>query len=383
MIYLDNAATSWPKPPAVASAVAAALQEPCGNPGRSGHRAALAAGALVRQARQAVAGLFGIRDPQRIVFTLNATWAINMVLKGWLHPHDHVVTSAYEHNAVARPLKALESGGVLVTKVRGLPATILDPDDVRKALRPETRLVVVSHASNVSGAIAPVADIGQLCREHGIPLLVDAAQTAGSIPIDVAAMGIDFLAFPGHKGLLGPQGTGGLYIGPALTLQTLVEGGTGTDSRSLAQPAGLPERFESGTTNTPGLAGLAAGVRYLQDQGVAAIGMRESAQCQALANGLASIPGISILGPPPEGQRAAVVSITLDGIDPVDAATILDSAYGIATRAGLHCAPDAHRELGTLECGALRFSPGPFTGDDQIAACIDAVQAIIRDLRTP
>jgi cysteine desulfurase family protein len=376
VIYLDNAATSWPKPESVYDAVAKVMRESGGNPGRSGHRLALNAAREIRGARDALASLFGIVDPDRIAFTLNATWAINIALKGCLKPGDHVICGSMEHNAVARPLHTLERRGFLVSRVPSSPSTGLDPDAVRAAIRPDTRLVVTCHASNVSGAISPISEIGALCRGRGIVFLVDAAQSAGSIPIDVEAMCIDMLAFPGHKGLLGPQGTGGLYVSPSVALSTVIEGGTGSESRSLEQPDRMPDRFESGTPNTPGIAGLGAAARFVLERGVEAIGQVEAGLCARLADGLSRVPGVTVYGPSPGSPRASVVTISIAGIDPADAAAILDDSFGIASRAGLHCAPDAHESLGTLETGALRLSPGAFTSDEEIDACVNAIRAM-------
>lgn len=376
MIYLDNAATSWPKPESVYEAVARALRESGGNPGRSGHSLALKAGREIAVARQAVAALIGLHDPARLAFTLNATWALNIALKGVLKPGDHVISGSMEHNAVSRPLRALEARGIVVQKVPSSPSSGLDPDEVRRAIRPDTRALVTCHASNVGGAISPVAELGRLCRERGIVFIVDAAQSIGHIAIDVEAMGIDLLAFPGHKGLLGPQGCGGLYVAPSLTLSTIVEGGTGTESASLEQPLSMPDRLESGTPNTPGLAGLAAGAAYILGRGVEAIGRYEDELCSRLVGGLSEIASVRVFGPAPGQPRAPVVSIAIRGMDPTDVAAILDGSFGIACRAGLHCAPDAHAALGSLETGALRLSPGLFTTMEEIESCVKAVAAI-------
>jgi cysteine desulfurase family protein len=379
VIYLDNAATSWPKPESVISAALTALRDEGGNPGRGGHRMAIRASRHIAGARSALAELFNIADPARIVLGYNTTWAINLALKGLLRPGDHVVTGSMEHNAIVRPLWSLERQGVAVTKAPTSPTAGLDPDEVRKAILPGTRLVVTGLASNVGGAVSPVADIGAVCRERGIPFLVDAAQGAGSIPIDVAAMGIDLLAGPGHKGLLGPQGTGFLYIAPGLELATLVEGGTGTESMRPEQPAALPERHESGTPNTPGFAGLAAGARFVLETGVGAIGGREAELVGRLHLGLAAIPGVKVFGPPAGAPRSSLLSIQVAGIAPEDVSAILDEAYDMASRAGLHCAPDAHAALGSLGEGLLRLSPGFFTTEAEIDACVAAVSAIARD----
>jgi cysteine desulfurase family protein len=378
MIYLDNAATSWPKPESVYEAVNHCLREEGGNPGRSSHSLAIGAAREISAARSALSELFGIEDPLDLVFTLNTTWALNLAMKGVLKSGDHVISGSMEHNAVSRPLYALEKRGVEVSRVTSSPSTGLDPDAVRAAIKKNTKLVVTCHASNVSGAISPVAEIGALCRDRGVLFLVDAAQSSGSIPLDVGAMRIDLLAFPGHKGLLGPQGTGCLYIAPSLQLDTIVEGGTGVNSREAIQPEDPPERYESGTPNSPGIAGLCAGARYLLEAGVEAIGRREAALCERLVRSLGAIPGVTVLGPPPGAPRAAVVSLVVEGMQPEDAAAILDQAFGIASRAGLHCAPDAHAALGTLESGALRLSPGPFTSEEDIDTCVEALSSIAK-----
>ena len=376
MIYLDNAATSWPKPESVAVAMESTLRQGMGNPGRSGHRMSLLAARSIRRARSGLARLFGIRNPDDIAFTLNATWAINLALKGCLAPGDHVITSSLEHNAVTRPLWALAAAGVEVTRLPTDPRDGVDPDALRRALRPGTRMVVLTHASNVTGTVNPIGAVGRLCRDRGILFLVDAAQTAGSFPIDVEELCIDLLAFPGHKGLLGPQGTGGLYVSPAVALRPLAEGGTGSHSQSPEQPEQRPDRYESGTPNTPGIAGLGAAVEFVLEKGVGKIRSREQALVDRLVHGLADIRGVRVTGPAPGRERAATVSLIIEGLDPHEVSVILESSFDIAVRAGLQCAPDAHRSLGTLERGTIRLSPGYFTTDAEIEACIGAITAI-------
>lgn len=381
MIYLDNAATSCPKPPQVVEAVSRALQEVCANPGRGAYDAALEAGRVLLRARRTVARLIGARDESRVVFTLNATHALNLALKGLLGKGGHVVTSSLEHNAVIRPLHSLAARGVAVSRVPCSSTGECDPEDVLAALRPDTRLVVLSHASNVLGTILPVAEVGPLLREREVPLLVDAAQTAGSLPLDVEGMGIDLLALPGHKGLLGPQGVGVLYVGPGMELETLMEGGAGGDSASAAPPAELPDRYEAGTANTPGIAGLAAGVELVLSEGVEGIGERERALAEHLRGNLRDVEGVKVYGPP-VGQRAApVVSMEVVGISSAEVAFILDRAFGIAVRAGLHCAPEAHRVAGTLESGLVRFSIGHATTQPEVEAAIEAVEEIVDKAR--
>jgi len=372
--YLDNAATSWPKPEAVYQAVDHFMREVGATPGRGGHWREEEALRLANEARAALAGLFQAPDPQGVVFTMNATQALNMALKGLLRPGDHVVTSSIEHNALWRPLKALERRGVAVTAVPCAPDGTLDPADVAAALRPKTRLVALLHASNVLGTILPVAEVGRIAHEHGALLLVDAAQTAGAYPIDLAAMGIDLLAFAGHKGLYGPHGTGGLVVRPGVELETWVEGGSGVESEPATMPATLPARLEAGTHNAAGIAGLLAGVRFVAEQGVARIRAHELALTGLLIERLQTIPGLTILGPRDLAQRTAVVSVTVEGYFPDQLAAVLDKVFDVATRAGLHCAPQAHRTAGTLECGALRFSPGVFTTAEEIEYAADALR---------
>lgn len=371
MIYLDNAATSYPKAPGVGAAMARFIEESAGNPGRSGHRLAVAAGSVVADTRRRVATLIGAADPSRVVFTLNATDAINQALWGLLRPGDRVVCTSIEHNAVARPLHALGERGVEVERVPCGPDGSLDLADLEAALRWEpARLVVVCHASNVTGTILPVDEAARLAHEHGAAILVDAAQTAGVLPIDVAASAIDLLAFPGHKGLLGPTGTGALYVAPGIALSSIRQGGTGTRSEEERQPAELPEALEAGTVNTVGIAGLGAALGYLEAQPPGRIRDHELAMTAMLLDGLQEIPGLRIHGPANPGRQVATVSITLEGWEPIDLGAALDSAFEIAVRPGLHCAPLAHRTIGTYPRGTVRLSPGCFTsGDDVTAAC--------------
>jgi cysteine desulfurase family protein len=365
----------------------AALREGGGNPGRSAHGLARAAAATLAETRSLLATLFHAPDARRFIFTPNATAALNLALKGLLKPGDRVVTDTLEHNSVARPLEALAARGVLVEKLPASPESGLDPGRLEEALSRPARLVVLCHASNVSGTLNPVAELGALCKARGVPFLLDAAQTAGSIPIDLSTLPVDLLAFPGHKGLLGPQGTGGLWIGPGLELEPLVEGGTGSESRSLLQPAALPERHESGTPNTPGIAGLGAALRWLLERGVGAMGELESRLAARLVDGLAALPGIRVYGPPPGKPRASVVSVNVSGLDASDVAEILDASFDVAVRAGLHCAPDAHACLGTLgvpwvrEVGTVRLSPGVFTTEAEVDGAVYALAEIAREAR--
>jgi cysteine desulfurase family protein len=376
-VYLDNAATSWPKPEAVYRALDHFMREVGATPGRGGHRREEEAQHIADQARQVLARLFNAPDPQGVAFTMNATQAINMALKGLLRPGDHVVTSSIEHNALWRPLKALEQRGVQVTAVPCASDGALDPADVEAALRPETRLAAMLHGSNVLGTILPIAEIGKVCRHRGVPFLVDAAQTAGAYPIDVEAMHIDLLAFAGHKGLYGPHGTGGLVVRPGVALETWVEGGSGVESASETMPEALPARLEAGTHNAAGIAGLLAGVRFVLEQGVERIRTHEMGMAALLIKGLREIPGVTVLGPDALTRRTAVVSVTVEGYAPDQLATVLDQAFDVATRGGLHCAPQAHRTAGTLGCGALRFSPGYLTTAEDVRYAVESLQEIV------
>lgn len=376
MIYLDHAATSWPKPPEVLHAMIAAMAEGGGNPGRSGHSLSLRASEIIFECREAVALLFGVSDPLRIAFAANATEALNLAIKGVLRPGDHVVYSSMEHNAVWRPLKALEAHGVTLTMVEALPDGIVPPERVAAALRPNTRLVALTHASNVTGAINDVAAVGTILRDHDAMFLVDAAQTAGAQPIDVEAMGIDLLAFPGHKSLLGPQGTGGLYIRPGLDLVPLKDGGTGSLSHLAHMPAIAPDRYESGTPNTPGIAGLKAGIGHVLTLGIDAIRRNEAARIAQLRRGLVELPKVTLYGPQDPSRSAGIVALSVAGRDPEDLAAILAQDFGIACRAGLTCAPLAHATLGTAKSGLLRLSVGASTTADDIAAVLTALDEL-------
>jgi cysteine desulfurase family protein len=376
-VYLDNAATSWPKPEMVYQAVDHFMRNVGATPGRGGHWREEEAQRIADETRTALAHLFGAPDPNGVAFTLNATHAINMALKGLLHPGDHIITSSIEHNAMWRPLKALETRGVEVTAVPSAPDGALDLADVEAALRPNTRLVAMLHASNVLGTILPIAEISKIAHRHGALLLVDAAQTAGVYPIDMQTMGIDLLAFAGHKGTYGPHGTGGLVLRPGIELNTWVEGGSGVLSRPDTMPEELPTRLEAGTQNAAGMAGLLAGVQFVLEQGVESIRTHEMALTGRLIERVQAMPGVSILGPTELEQRTAVVSITVDGYSADQLAAVLDKVFSVAMRAGLHCAPQAHHAAGTLECGALRFSPGYFTTAEEVDYAVDALKNTI------
>lgn len=375
---MDNASTSFPKPEAVYRAVDSALREAGGNPGRSGHRMSLEADRIVYEAREAVAELIGARESKNVIFTSSATESLNLALKGMLKPGDHVISSSIEHNSVTRPLHTLEKKGVEITRINCDPNGFLSCDEIKKAIRSNTALAVLTHSSNVIGALEPAADIGQLLDGAGIPYLLDASQTAGTVPINVNDFKVDLLAAPGHKGLLGPQGTGILYIASHLAPAPLKEGGTGSGSSSREQPAAVPDRYESGTLNTPGIAGLGAGVKFILEEGIEKIRTKEEALLGRLLEGLKGIKEIEIYGPADVEMRASLLSFNIRGMDPSVVSFTLDEDYGIMTRAGLHCAPDAHRQLGTYPEGAVRISPGYYNTFDEIDGVISAVSRIAR-----
>ncbi len=380
-IYFDNAATSWPKPAAMIAAMIAYNEQIGGSPGRSGHHRSLDAGRIILETREALAELCGCGNSLRIAFTKNATEALNIALSGVLNPGDHVIASAMEHNSVMRPLRYLEAQGVQISVVPCSGAGSLDPEDVRRVIGPRTRLLVVTHASNVTGTIQPLTALGKIARDYGILFCVDAAQTAGALPINVDEMAIDLLAFTGHKSLCGPQGTGGLYVRKGLEkqLRPLMTGGTGSRSEFEEQPDFMPDKYESGTPNTIGLAGLGAGARFVLAEGVEAIRGKEEGLTARFLAGLAALPGVTVYGPPDAASRTAVVSFNIAGVAPSAAALGLDERFGILCRPGLHCAPAAHRTMGTFPQGTIRFGFGYFNKDEEITLALEAIGSLAGD----
>jgi len=381
MIYLDNAATSFPKPARVVDAMTEFAREIGANPGRSGHRLSVEAGRTIYDAREALASLFKIRDPLRVIFTANATVGLNQALLGLLSAGDRVVTSGMEHNSVMRPLRFLEAVGICVATVPCSPQGLLDPDELRRTLSERTAMVVVNHGSNVNGCIQPVRALGAAAREAGALFLVDAAQTAGCVEIDMAEDNIDLLAFTGHKALYGPQGTGGLVLGgrvPVERMRPIVFGGTGSRSEYETQPDFLPDRYESGTPNTVGIAGLLEGVRFILETGVTAIRRREDALADVLTEGLAEVNGLRIFSGS-GGSRLPTVSFTGDTLPPDEIGLRLDEEFGVLCRVGLHCSPAAHNTLGSFPDGTVRLSAGLFTTEEEIRAAIDAVRVIVSE----
>jgi len=379
MIYLDNAATSWPKPDGVIKAMERALLGFSSNPGRGVHKGALGAERIVSHTRELLAQLFNIQDPSRIVFAANATHALNQAIQGSLKPGDQVITTTMEHNSVWRPLKYLERKGVELKAVRCDEFGQISPAEIERNIQSNTSLIVTTHASNVTGTVQPVKEIGKIARKHGITYLLDASQTAGVLPIDVVELNVDLMAFPGHKGLLGPQGTGGLYIRAGAELEPLIQGGTGGNSELEFQPEILPGKYESGTLNTVGIAGLGAAVEYLLAQDQAEIMQKETYLCESLIKGVSEIDKVKIYGPPDRKGMAPVVSINLAGVESNEVGYILDRAFQIAVRSGLHCAPQAHATIGTSEQGTVRFSPSSFNSEQDVLSAITALKEIARE----
>ena len=384
-IYLDNAATSYPKPEEVYRGIEAFVRASGANPGRGGHRRAVEAEAMINDTRRLLARLFHAPRPERIVFGHNATDGLNMAIKGVLRPGDHAITSVLEHNSVSRPLNQLEKEGVIT--LDRLPATaehLIDPDQVARAFRPNTRLVALTHASNVTGTIQPIGAIGRIARGRGVLFLVDAAQSAGVVPIDMEADAIDLLAFTGHKGLLGPTGTGGLVVGERAEVRPWREGGTGGDSTRPVQPEEFPHRLEGGTPNIFGIAGLREGVRLLLERGVESVLEHERALIKTFVTALARRDRLQWYGADTviaESQgvgRVGLVGVNVPGFAPSEVGAILDEQFDIAVRPGLHCAPYAHEHLGTFPQGTVRLSVGILTTADEMrraAAAIDEISA--------
>ena len=382
MIYFDNAATSWPKPRSVAAAMVDQLENAGGNPGRAGHHLSLAAASVVAEAREAVGRLFNAADPERVVFTHNATHALNLALHGLLRQGDHVVTTSIEHNSVMRPLRHFERSGIELTIAACRRDGTLDVEAVARALRANTRLLVATHASNVSGTVLPIGELATLARSRGVLFLVDASQTAGTIPIDVAALGVDLLAFTGHKALLGPTGTGGLYIRDGVELKPLLRGGTGSESQYEIQPLFLPDAHESGTVNVTGLAGLRASVRFLLDIGIEEVRAHEQMLMARFLSAAQTVPGLRVHGPLDAHARCGSVSFTMNATTSSNVALLLDESFNVMARAGLHCAPAAHRTLGTFPTGTVRFSFSWFNTETEVDTAARALHDIAQWVET-
>ncbi len=373
MIYLDNAATSWPKPREVTRKITDCLETFCANPGRSGHSMALQSEQEVFNCRVKICDLFGISNPSNVIFTYNATHALNIVIKGILEEGSHAVITSLEHNSVMRPLAAC---GAMYDVACADKYGYTDVDNVARLIKPNTSLIICTLSSNVCGSVQPFQKIAAVAKRHNIPFLLDASQGAGSIDIDMEAMGIDYLAAPGHKGLLGPTGTGVLCIAGKGDIRTIMEGGTGSDSKLVTQPFILPDRFECGTLNVAGIAGLGASLDYISKCTTSAILEHELCLADRLAENLASLSNVRLIGYDKSRPRTAVVSVVIDGVDSLGAALKLNIDYQVAVRAGFHCAYTAHTALGTHQSGTIRFSPGIFNTRAEIDKVSFAVKQI-------
>lgn len=377
MIYLDNAATTFPKPEIVYKTMDTFYRTLGANPGRSGHKMAMLAEKEIEDTRNVIARLFGIKDPGRFIFTFNATDAINMGIKGLLKSGDHVITTYLEHNAVSRALYGLEKRKVItITKARNSVEGFIDPDDIKSAIKPNTKLIVISHAPNVLGTIQPIQEIGNIARENNVIFMVDAAQTTCVCEIDVNKSYVDMLAFTGHKGPLGPTGTGGIYVGERVNLEPWREGGTGFEPASLSQPEELPFKLESGTPNTVGIAGLRAGIEYVLSKGISNIRTHEQKLIKILINALEHDRRFILYGTADINKKVGILSINIRGYKPLEVGAILDQSFDIAVRPGLHCAPFAHQMLGTFPDGTVRISTGLFNTEDDINQLIKALNKI-------
>lgn len=381
MIYLDNAATSWPKPPAVLEAMTKFMNEIGANPGRSGHSLSIEAGKVVFKARENVARLFNISRLQRIVFTKNITEALNYVLLTMLQAGDHVITTSMEHNSVMRPLRHLEKKGVELTVVDADTEGSCNAFDISEAIKQNTRMVVVNHGSNVTGTIQDIQAIGEICKDKKVLMVVDSAQTAGVIPIDVEKMNIDILCFTGHKGLFGPMGTGGVYLSDTINPVPLLYGGTGSLSDLEEQPNFLPDIWESGTMNTVGIAGLGAGIGFILDTGLETIRNHEKRLTRFFIDQLKDVENITLFGPSDENRKTAVASINIRELVCSDIGQALDQAFGIMVRTGLHCAPAAHKTIKTFPTGTVRFSFSYLTTMEELKQATDAICYIANSVR--
>lgn len=379
MIYLDNAATTFPKPEAVYDAVMDCMKNYCANPGRSGHKLAMKSAREIYDARENIAKLFNIDNPMNIVFTNNAADSLNLAIKGIVNSGDHIITTSMEHNSVIRPIKALEKLGIENTIVQCDKDGFLDVKDLEKAIKPNTKLIVTTHASNVCGTLIDIKTVSEIAKLHNILYLVDASQTAGVYNIDLKEVYADMLAAPGHKGLLGPQGTGILYIREGLNINILKEGGTGSKSEDLFQPDLFPDKYESGTHNTPGIAGLNEGVKFILKEGINKIKEHEEELCRYMWERLNEVPNIKIYGTKDANKRASVIAVNIGNMDSGEITFLLDNEYDIATRSGIHCAPLAHKTLGTFEQGAVRFSMGYFNTKEEIDKAIEALKEISKN----
>ncbi len=378
MIYFDNAATTLRKPDCVVQAVAEAMCS-LGNPGRGVHSGALSASRTVYETRAALAQLFGAESPDRIAFTANSTESLNMAIKGILEPGDHVITTALEHNSVLRPLYEMEDRGAELTVLPADPLGNISYEDLEKEIRPNTKAIVTTHGSNLTGNLLDIERIGKTAREHGLIYIVDASQTAGVFPIDVRKMHIDILCFTGHKGLLGPQGTGGIYVREGVEVRPLLSGGSGVQTYLRSHPPQMPTALEAGTLNSHGIAGLGAAVRYLQEVGLDAVRAKEQELMMRFYEAVRQIPGIRVYGDFRNPDRCAIVSLNIRDYDSGEVSDALSENYGIATRPGAHCAPLMHEALGTVEQGAVRFSFSHYNTKEEIDIAVSALRELAQE----
>lgn len=380
MVYFDNAATSFPKPQIVYDTIIEAMTTYGANPGRSGHKIALKSSRGIFDTRLQISKLFNIKNPMDVILTFNCTESLNMAIKGVLKPGDHVITTSMEHNSVLRPIVFLESLGIKHTIVQGDIMGIVNPGDIEKAILPETKMIVTTHISNLTGTIQDIQSIGNIAKSHGLIYLVDGAQSAGAYDIDVEKMNIDMLAFPGHKSLLGPQGTGGLYVKEGIEIKEIFQGGTGSISHSLTQPDVMPDKFESGTPNAPGLIGLGAGIKYIMETGMSNIRRKEEELTKHFIEEVSKIEKIKIYGPLDIKCHGPVVALNIGDADSSEISYILDDEYDIAVRPGLHCAPLAHKTIGTFKQGVVRFSFGYENTHEEIDLGIKALKEIAKEV---
>jgi cysteine desulfurase/selenocysteine lyase len=379
IVYLDNAATTFPKPDGVLDRMVELYKKKGVSPGRGSYDLAFEADDLVHNVRARLARMFNTPDPRRVIFTSNATDSINIVLQGMVKNGDHVVSTRLEHNSVLRPLYHLREKGIITYDLVGFNSQgFIDPDDISKALGNKTRLVIINHVSNVLGTIQPIREIGEMCKKRGVPLVIDAAQSAGIIPINMEEWNISAVAFTGHKSLLGPTGTGGLAVSPNLVIEPTRFGGTGIDSESPIHNESYPHRLEAGTLNLIGIIGLSEGLKYIEQTGMEAIHKKEMELFVKLRDGLSNLETVESYCAANNENHVALVSVNIKGMDPGDAGSILDADYNIAVRTGLHCAPLVHEGIGTFPRGTVRFSLGPFNTDEHIDKAIEALTAIDR-----
>lgn len=379
MIYLDNAATTFPKPEVSLRAINQCMSKYCGNPGRSGHAMSMKTGEEVYKVRKEIQELFQIEDSSHIIFTSNATDSLNLAIKGSLKSGDHVITTSMEHNSVLRPLKSMEKEGVQISIIYGNREGKINPEVIKKEIKENTKMIACTHASNVTGTIMPIKEIGKIAKENKLIFLVDASQSAGCVPINVKTMNIDLLAMPGHKGLLGPLGTGILYVDPKIKLKHLKEGGTGTNSRDVRQPYDYPEGYESGTINAPGIIGLGGSVSFVKKIGIEKIGNYEEKLILILHQELDRNKNIVIYGPKNVKDKVGIFTFNIKGMECEQVAQELNDKYNIAVRAGFHCAGLAHKTIDTLEIGAVRVSVGPFNQVKDMKYAAQAIKEMCRN----